>query len=50
VIRFAKKLDGLLDLLGATADGLAATWDLQTEGISVETDFDAGDDFGPTIQ
>jgi hypothetical protein len=50
VIRFARKLDGLLDLLNATADALAATWDLRAEGISAELDPDAGDDFKPTIQ
>jgi hypothetical protein len=49
-IRFAKKLDGLLDLLDATTDALAATWDLRAEGISVELDSEAGEDFGPTIQ
>jgi len=46
VMRLAKKLDGLLDLLNATADALAAMWDLQAEGSG----FDAGDDFEPTIQ
>jgi hypothetical protein len=50
VVRFAKKLDALLDLLAATADGLAAEWDLQRDGISSEADLDAGDDFKPTIQ
>jgi hypothetical protein len=43
-------LDALIDLLAATADGLAAEWDLQQDGISTEADLDAGDDFGPTIQ
>jgi hypothetical protein len=50
IVRFAKRLDALLDLLAATADGLAAEWDLQQDGISTEADLDAGDDFGPTIQ
>jgi hypothetical protein len=50
VVQFAKKLDALLGLLAATADGLAAEWDLQRDGISTEADLDAGDDFGPTIQ
>lgn len=49
VVRFARRLDALLDLLAATADGLAAEWDLQRDGISSESDLDAGD-FGPTIQ
>jgi hypothetical protein len=50
VVRFAKKLDALLDLLAATADGLAAAWDLQRDGISSEADLDDGGDFKPTIQ
>jgi hypothetical protein len=50
IVRLARKLDALLNLLAATADGLAAEWSLQQEGISAETDLDAGDDFGPTIQ
>jgi hypothetical protein len=50
VVRFAKRLDALLNLLAATADGLAAEWDLQQEGISSESDLDAGEDFTPTIQ
>jgi hypothetical protein len=49
VTRLAKKLDGLLDLLNATADALAATLDLPAEGISAEIDLDAKKDFGPTI-
>ncbi len=50
VVRFARKLDGLLDLLDAVADGLAAAWDLQQAGISSESDLDDGGDFKPTIQ
>ena len=50
VIRLAKKLDGLLDLLAATADALAATWDLRAEGISTELDSETGEEFKPTIQ
>ncbi len=46
VVRFAKKLDALIDLLDATADALAATW----EKVSGEQTFHAGDDFTPTIQ
>ena len=48
VAQFAKKLDGLLDLLGATADALAATWDLQTE-VSGEETFHARGNIKPTI-
>jgi hypothetical protein len=43
VAQFANKLDGLLDLLNATADALAATWDEREE-------FNGRDDFKPTIQ
>ena len=50
IVRLAKRLDALLDLLAATADGLAAEWDLQQAGISTEADLDAEGDFGPTIQ
>ena len=49
VIRLAKKLDSLLDLLSATADALAATWDLQKEGISIEIVPEAEEKFPPTI-
>ena len=45
---FARKMDALLDLLNATADALAATWDLQTEGSEPEPH--GGSGFGPTIQ
>jgi hypothetical protein len=44
VIRLAKRLDALIDLLNATADALAATWDLQAEGISVELNSGAGEE------
>jgi hypothetical protein len=50
VVQIAKKLDGLIALLDATADGLAAEWDLQRDRISPESDLDVGDDFTPTIQ
>ena len=46
VVQFAKRLDGLLDLLDVTADALAATWDQ----VSGDKALDAGDDFKPTIQ
>ena len=48
VVQFAKTLDGLLDLLDVTADGLAAMWDQRAEASG--TEFDGGDDFKPTIQ
>jgi hypothetical protein len=50
VVRVAKRVDALIDLLSATADALAATWDLKAEGISVQLDPEAGEDFEPTIQ
>ncbi len=50
VLQLVPKLDALIDLLAGTADGLAATWDLQREGISSESDLDDGGDFKPTIQ
>ena len=46
VVQFAKKLDAVLDLLAATADGLAA----ESDQMSGEKAFHAGDDFKPTIQ
>jgi hypothetical protein len=49
VVRFAEKLDALIDLLESTADGLAAAWDLQTGGMT-EAEVIVGEDFGPTIQ
>ncbi len=48
VVRFTERLDALLDLLNATADGMAATLDMARDGISAE-ELLAGDDFGPTI-
>jgi hypothetical protein len=48
VVQFAKKLDGLLDLLDVTADALAAAWDQRTE-ISGEEKFHAGRTIKPTI-
>lgn len=50
VVQFAKKLDALIDLLDATADALAAVWDLQRDGILTKANLDAENDFGPTIQ
>jgi hypothetical protein len=46
VIRLAKRLDGLLDLLDATTDAMAATWNQ----LSGEEPFHPGGDFKPTIQ
>jgi hypothetical protein len=43
VLQLVPKLDALLDLLAATADGLAATWDLMTADGT-----EAG--FKPTVQ
>jgi hypothetical protein len=49
VIELFPRLDGLVDLLAATADGLAAEWDVRADGSGEET-FHAGDDFKPTTQ
>jgi hypothetical protein len=46
VVQFAKKLDGLLDLLDVTADALAVTWDQVSGGEK----FDAEENVKPTIQ
>ena len=48
VVQFAKKLDGLLDLLDATADALAAAGDQRVE-VSGEEKFHAAGDIKPTI-
>jgi len=45
VVRLAKRLDGLLDLLDTTTDAMAATWN-QMSG----EEFPAGGDLKPTIQ
>ena len=47
IVPFAKKLDGLLDLLDVTADALAATWDQRTDD-AVGT-IGLGVNFKPTI-
>ncbi len=47
---FAAKMDALLELLDSTADALAATWDMQVDGLVPEVGPDDGSDFGPTIQ
>lgn len=49
VVQFARRLDGLLDLLDATSDALAAEWDLRAD-MSGEETFHRGDDSKPTIQ
>jgi hypothetical protein len=48
VVRFAKQLDFLLALLDATADALAAEWDLRSEGPTEANGNGGG--FEPTIQ
>ena len=50
IVEFAKKLDGLLNLLDVTADALAATWDTQTETTVLEPEIGGGDESEPTIQ
>jgi hypothetical protein len=46
VVRFAKPMDAMLDLLGVSADALAAVWDQ----ASSEKDFGEADNIKPTIQ
>jgi hypothetical protein len=48
VSEFARKMEALLDLLDATADGLAAEWDLRSGAVPEFEPDDSG--FGPTIQ
>jgi hypothetical protein len=43
-------LDGLLDLLDATADALAATWDENPKEAAAGAAFKGLDDFKTTIQ
>ncbi len=47
-VNFARKLDGLLNLLDVTADALAAEWDQRAE-VSSKEDYHAGDNIKPTI-
>jgi hypothetical protein len=49
ILQFATRLDALLMLLDFTAGGLAATWDMQQEGLAGGK-FDGGAYFKPTIQ
>jgi hypothetical protein len=44
---FGRRMDGLIELLAATADGLAAEWDLRADGVDVDG-HNGG--FEPTIQ
>ncbi len=50
VREFGRKMDALLDLLASTADGLAAEWDLRSEGAATEIDWSGGSGFEPPIQ
>ena len=43
-------MDPLLEFLDSTADALAATWDMDTEGEVPEGEGRGGNDFDPTIQ
>lgn len=47
---FAGKMDALLDLLSAIADGLAAEWDLQSEEAPLEGGWKSGGGFEPPVQ
>jgi hypothetical protein len=48
VREFAAKMEALLDMLESTADGLAATWDMQMKDAAPDTALD-GSDFKETI-
>jgi hypothetical protein len=48
VVRFARRLDGLLQLLDVTADALAAAWDQRVKPSGKET-FPPRNSFKPTI-
>jgi hypothetical protein len=50
VLEVAAKMDAVLELLDSTTDALAATWDMQVDGLALEVGPDDGSDFGPTIQ
>ena len=45
---FARRLDALLELLGSTADALAAEWDMRSEAGAIEAKWSSG--FKPSIQ
>jgi hypothetical protein len=47
---FARRLDGILDLLNVTTDALAATWDKHLATQAARAAFSRLDDFEPTIQ
>jgi hypothetical protein len=49
VREFANKMDALISLLAATADSLAAEWDLRSEKPASDVGGNGGR-FGPTIQ
>jgi hypothetical protein len=46
---FARRMDAVIELLAATADGLAAEWDLRSNG-TWDDDEPGGGSFGPTTQ
>ena len=50
VTEFARRVDAVLGLLDATADALAAEWDLRADAAAVGSDWPNGGDFGPTVQ
>ncbi len=49
VREFAGQMDALLELLDATADALAATWDMQTGVEGIDSAADERGDYSPTI-
>lgn len=50
VAQFARRMNGLLNLLDATADALAATWHERAEVMAADEELSDGADFDPRIQ
>ena len=48
--QFVRGLDALLQLLDSTADALAAEWGLRSDAAEIESQWNDGGDFEPTIQ
>jgi hypothetical protein len=48
--QFARRMNGLLNLLDVTADALAAMWDERAEVMAADAELSDGGDFDPTIQ
>ena len=49
VREFVRRMDAILELLDSTAAALAAAWNMRTGTAAPAADFNAGNDFEPTI-